>query len=135
MFIAGIIYNSAALVGYLLWIIWFLPFDLAQTYDFTVAFDAAIILCSLLVDTTYSKNSFRTLLNTSLAAATVASIVLRFVNTDCSNCGICDESYEGTCLHNGCGCAPRQMTATLMNIVPFATVFSRLNTISRRYTL
>ena len=121
MFVQGIIISSATLVSYLLWFIWFLPFDFDQTYDFTVLSDACIVLCCLLIDTTDGNK----ILNMSLSAAALSSVVLRFISTDCTGCAVCD-TYVGSCLHNGCGCSPRSGTKLLINMLPLVTALIRV---------
>ena len=121
MFVQGIIVSSATLVAYVLWFLWFLPFDFDQTYDFTVLADAGIVLCCLVLDTTDGLK----LLNLSLAAAALSSLALRFITTDCTGCEEC-ETYVGPCLHNGCGCSPRSGAKVLINAIPVATALFRV---------
>jgi hypothetical protein len=127
MFVQGVIISSATLVSYLLWLIWFLPFDFNQDYDFTVLSEACLVLCCLLLDTTDGNR----IINLSLAAAILSSVVFRFIGTDCTGCAVCD-TYVGTCLHNGCGCSPRNGTKMFLYIIPLATVLFRVTYTTRR---
>lgn len=127
MFVQGIIISSATLISYMLWLFWFLPFDLNQDYDFTVLSDACIVLCGLLMDTADSNR----MLNLSLVAAALSSVAFRFIRTDCTGCAECD-IYVGTCLHNGCGCSPRSGTKMVLYLIPLATALFRVTYTTRR---
>jgi hypothetical protein len=118
MFIVGIIYSSTALLFYLFWFIWF-PVNLSYIYDYTVLCDLLIISGCLIMDTSEPDK----LLNYALAACSLMSVALRYVNRDCSGCDdICDVD---ACLYNSC-CSLRSYTNLVILLVPLATAGVRI---------
>ena len=122
MFIAGVIYSSAVLLFYLFWFIFF-PTNLSYIYDYTVMCDLLIICGCLLMDTAKSDK----LLNYALAACSLMSVALRYVNRDCDCNDLCDDD---ACLYNSC-CSLRSYTHLVMLLVPVATAGVRIISIRR----
>lgn len=121
MFIAGVIYSSTVLLFYLFWFVFF-PTNLSYIYDYTVMCDVLIICGCILMDTAKSDK----LLNYALAACSLMSVALRYVNRDCDCSDLCDDD----CLYNSC-CSLRSYTHLVMLLVPVATAGVRVISIRR----